>query len=459
MMLFIIMAACMYPVLLILYAMVRSQSKPGGGLLFGARLPEWLCKEPEVEQICRSFKKKLNLCTLVLALVPLAFLPIRYVSISMSLWILWVFAAIAVPMIPFVQANRAVREWKAERGELTDRGRTILAETRQLDRMHTLNPLLFLPPTAVSVAAVVLTALALWGQGLGVVTFSVGCFACCTLLFGVCAVWMDRQRLKVISSDSDVNLNYNQAQRRQWKHFWLAAAWLNAAFTMALALLFLLGGFATGMSVLLWGSLVYAAVILLLTVALLVGRNHLNQAYRDKMDLAGTVDDDDCWLGGMCYYNPRDTRVMVEKRFGVGTTMNMATAAGKATGVVLLVVLLGSLVLCAWMMRLEFTPIHLTCEEGRLVARQLGEDYVVELEDIRDLELVEELPAMSRTNGTGMDNLLKGSFRIKATGERVELFLDPRNSVFLTFTAGDTTYYMSCAEDAQTIELYQQLSE
>lgn len=300
MVMFLIMAACMYPVLLILYAVVRSQAKPGSGLLFGARLPEWLCEEPEVEQICRRFKKKLNLCLLVLALVPLAFLPIRYVSISTLLWMLWLFAAIAVPMIPFAQANRAVRDWKAQRGALTD---------------------------------------------------------------------------------------------------------------------------------------------------------------RDKMCLAGSVDDDDCWLGGVCYYNPGDKRVMVEKRFGVGTTMNMATAAGKATGVFLLAVLLGTLVLCAWLMRLEFTPIHLACEDGQLVARQLGEDYVVDVEDIRGLELVEELPAMTRTNGTGMNNLLKGTFRVKATGERVKLFLDPRNSVFLNFTVGDTTYYMSCAEDTQTIELYQQLSQ
>jgi uncharacterized membrane protein len=35
-------------------------------------------------------------------------------------------------------------------------------------------------------------------------------------------------------------------------------------------------------------------------------------------------EDDDKWLAGMFYYNPDDAAVFVERRFGIGTTVNLA---------------------------------------------------------------------------------------------------------------------------------------
>ena len=198
---------------------------------------------------------------------------------------------------------------------------------------------------------------------------------------------------------------------------------------------------------------------MLLCVELLRRQNKLDSAYRDKMDLVGFSDDDACWLGGLIYYNPKDCRTMVEKRVGIGTTMNMAAPGGKAMGVFLLLVLLGVLVLCAWLVRQEFTPIHLSVQENTLVAEQLKEDYAIPLDTIEEVALVEDLPGMVRTNGTGMTTLSKGSFRIQETGERCQVFLNPQNDVFLRLEAGDMTYYMSGATDQETMNVYNSLTQ
>lgn len=456
---FLLMGACMYPVLLILYAIMRYYGKLRSGLLFGARMQPGWEREPEVEDICRQFRKEMLIWLLVLAVIPVATLPIPYMSISTSFWLIWCFGAIALMEIPFARANRALRRWKAEQGYGGQQDARRLVEIRDLGALRCLRWTSFLAPTLLGLAGAVVALISVWGQpeavGVGSVAIS---FALMTPIFAWAALWMDRQRQKVISSDSQVNLNYNRARRMLWKKFWIIMAWLNTALIVAFAAATAVDAGA-GMGLLIWGTVGYTLMLLLLCVELLRRQNKLDNAYRDNMDLVGFSDDDACWLGGLIYYNPKDCRTMVEKRVGIGTTMNMAAPGGKAMGVFLLLVLLGVLVLCAWLVRLEFTPIHLSVQENTLVAEQLKEDYAIPLDTIEEVALVEDLPGMVRTNGTGMTTLSKGSFRIQETGERCQVFLNPQNDVFLRLEAGDMTYYMSGATDQETMNVYNSLTQ
>lgn len=458
MMMFLLMGACMYPVLLILYAIMRYYGKPRAGLLFGARMQPGWEQEPGVEAICRRFRKEMLIWLLVLAVIPVITLPIPYMSISTSFWLIWCFGAIVLMEIPFVRANGALRHWKAEQGYAGQQEERRLVEIRDLGAMRCLRWTSFLVPTLLGLAGAVAALVSVWGQpeafGVGSVAIS---FALMTPIFAWAALWMDRQRQKVISSDSQVNLNYNRARRMLWKKFWIIMAWLNTALIVAFAAATAVDAGA-GIGLLIWGTIGYTLILLLLCVELLRRQNKLDSAYRDKMDLVGFSDDDACWLGGLIYYNPKDCRTMVEKRVGIGTTMNMAAPGGKAMGMFLLLVLLGVLVLCAWLVRLEFTPIHLSIEGNTLVAEQLKEDYAIPLDTVEEVALVEDLPGMVRTNGTGMTTLSKGSFRIQETGERCQVFLNPQNDVFLRLEAGDMTYYMSGATDQETLAVYNGLT-
>ena len=40
------------------------------------------------------------------------------------------------------------------------------------------------------------------------------------------------------------------------------------------------------------------------------------------------VDDDDCWIDGIYYYNPNDSSKIVSSRFGYNMTYNIATKHG-----------------------------------------------------------------------------------------------------------------------------------
>lgn len=456
---FLIMAACMYPVLLILYGVMRYYGRPRAGLLFGARVGPELEGEAALGEITRRFRRRVTLWLLVLAVIPLVTLPIPYMSIAVTFWMLWCFVAIFALQVPFAQANRAVRAWKAEHGYAGTGESRRLVETRDLGEMRGLP---WPVPAAATLVSLGAAAFAVAGARSAADALTVGLvaftFALITPLLGGCGLWMERQRQKVISADSQVNLNYNRARRALWRKYWMFCLLVNTALTLAYSVTVGVD-FELGMVSLLWGTIAYVAALLAATGVLMHRLGRLDQRYRDRMDLAAAEDDDDCWLWGMFYYNPNDRKATVEKRIGVGTTVNLATPAGKGLMIFVAVVLLGVLLVCVWTIRLEFTPIRLTVQGDTLVAEQLREDYAIPLEDIQEVALVEELPDMTRANGTAMDNLSKGDYRLRESGEHCQVFLNPQNTVFLSLLAGGQRYYLSAATDQETLALYASLTQ
>ena len=56
--------------------------------------------------------------------------------------------------------------------------------------------------------------------------------------------------------------------------------------------------------------------------------------------------DDEKWIYGFIYYNNEDSKFMVEKRLGMGWGMNMARPLGKLITIILVLITIGSLLIC-----------------------------------------------------------------------------------------------------------------
>ncbi len=56
--------------------------------------------------------------------------------------------------------------------------------------------------------------------------------------------------------------------------------------------------------------------------------------------------DDEKWIYGFIYYNKEDPKLMVEKRLGMGWSMNMARPLGKLITIILILITVGSLLIC-----------------------------------------------------------------------------------------------------------------
>ena len=60
---------------------------------------------------------------------------------------------------------------------------------------------------------------------------------------------------------------------------------------------------------------------------------------------AEAVDDDSHWIGGFLYFNKKDPSVFVEKRFGIGYTLNFGNPVSMLVGAALLVLIAALLIL------------------------------------------------------------------------------------------------------------------
>ena len=312
----------------------------------------------------------------------------------------------------------------------------------------------FLPfflPNIISIASALL--LLPKSSGLGI-SCLIG--ASCGLVFWLAAVWMDRQPVSVISTDSDVNINYARAKKNLWKNFWLISCWLNTALILFLEILTLSARHMGICSIA--GMIVYTLLLLLLCIFCMIKLKKIDRSYAQKRNLTSDENDDRNWIGGILYYNPSDPHTMVEQRVGIGTTVNMATSLGKGLTIFSAIMMLSCPLLCIWLIQEEFTPIDLVIQNHTLCAQHLKTDYQIPLSEIKDPTLLtaSDLPDWTRTYGTSMDTLEKGTFTISG-GEDVNVFLNPENDAFIQFSANGKTYYMGGVDDTQTKGIYEEL--
>ena len=447
----------MYPVIFLLYFINKGEGKLKQHALFGVRISDsWLSKA-ECESLQADYRRKMNRNLLIFTVIPFITLLIPYFSISFTIWMIWLLAAIVVFMLPYAQGNQKLKLLKQDRCGIAENATTTYTEIKQAGKIRTLKKTDFLIPNLLCIGMAVFSLISLHDERFELYSVLIITFALCTPLFYLAALWMDRMKTKVISTDSNVNVNYARATKKLWKDFWRICIWCNTAFTAMILIMVLLKNFSTNLTIdiILWGSIVYCILLLVWCGHIWNQKMKLNQQYADKMNMA-YEDDENAWIGGIIYYNPKDSHTMVSQKFGMGTTTNMATPAGKATAFIGIISLLIIPISCVWVMMEEFTPISLSITDNTLIAEHWKTDYEIPVDSIFEVTLLEELPRTSKVNGTGMDNLEKGTFRTSEDG-KVQCFLNPQNEVFLRFTVNDTIYYMSGYNDSETMEIYKLL--
>ena len=453
----------MYPIVFIMYLIFKNQYKNTDGSLFAVNMkPEWM-KEPKVAAIVEKFRKEMRTYLILLLILPLTSFLVSYVSIQLTIWMIWVLLAIVWFCLPLIHANRALKTWKKEQKLYEEAKMEHHVELKLLGKIRRVKFLPFLIPNLLA---------GLLAFGSYVVRFlrpdidkrvelgSVGwlCIVMwlCGLFLWAVAVWMDRQPITVISTDSDVNLNYTRAKKNIWKNFWLMINWCNTVFVVM--------NFFSALVMPYWGtavlveSIAYAVFTAGMCFPLMKQLKKVENTYQDKHNLSDDYEDDRNWIGGLLYYNPADKHSMVQKKVGVGTTMNLATPVGKGYVIFSALALMIIPVTCIWVILLEFTPIQLEVENRTLYAKQLNVNYEIPVEHVENVKKITELPSWSKTSGTAMDTLEEGTFFIRNVG-KCEVFLNPQNTEFLHFTADGVDYYMSGYDDAQTEEIYQLLTQ
>ena len=445
----IFFAVIMYPILFVMYFLLRGAGDDNRAYCFGATLSNSQRQEGAVKQIAVEYKKSMKRDTIILAVIPVVCFFIPFMSIAMTIWFIWILAVCFAPMIHFAIANRKIQEVKLQMGwkqeyEISYTDLKSVAVSKKVKLRE------FLPPILLSIIPIIISVVLFGEKDLWILAIMVAVFAVCTPLFYLCAVWSDRQKISVISCDSDTNINYARAKKQVWKNLWLISCWINTLFTWGMLLVaWQRQGAMRGIVI---GAILYCIAIISVCMVQLKKLRQVDVAYTDKKTLMNAEEDDRNWIFGMIYYNKNDKHFMVENRMGTGTSVNLANKAGLVTNIFAVFALLSIPILCIWMILVELTPISVTVENDTIICQQLSTEYEIPLSEITNYKVIEELPEMIKMNGIGMDNIYIGTFEAYREGT-FETFLNPQNEMFLWIETEDEVYYVSGATDEMTEEI------
>ena len=110
----IIFAITCYPILFIMYFMLRN-AKDKNSWCFGATLSRELKMDSAVEAIDAEYRKNMKSSLIVLGIVPIAAFFTSYMSIAFSIWMYWILVVCFLPMFFLAKANKQIQDLKSIR--------------------------------------------------------------------------------------------------------------------------------------------------------------------------------------------------------------------------------------------------------------------------------------------------------------------------------------------------------
>ena len=459
----LIMFICAVSTFLIMYFLMYPRNWKNRKHIFGVNnRNEFQSGENEayVDGIVKAHNKQATVLLIVLIAIATGLLFVPSVNIKMMAYTIFIYVSLVVFNIPFALGNSELKKYKKVLGIVPEK--VLYADLKAAGRVHALNR-----PAIISanIAGVLIALFALLCD-LKVIPLNLGVFAgsfvctgtvCIFLLMSFVmlpiAFMVDNYRNEVISENSDINANYNRAKKRNFANYMIMISWINNAFAAVALVLFF---FAQIELLLIILVALYLLAIMIATAIFAKNGIALNKRYLIE-EAKLTEDDDDYWILGMFYYNPNDKRLNVEKRVGVGGTINMAHPAGKVISGVLVLLIVGSIVSLVYVGMMMNTPIRVIDTGDQIVCHQLWDEYKIDKSNIRMTHLGQtEKLSVFRSAGTAVDGLWKGNFVVNGESG-CKVFMNPNAGKYIMIRTENRTYYISDNTAEATETLYEGL--
>lgn len=164
--------------------------------------------------------------------------------------------------------------------------------------------------------------------------------------------------------------------------------------------------------------------------------------------------DDKFYLFGSLYYNNNDPALFVEKRVGIGFALNFAKPAAKIFMGVIALIVIGSLVLVAFMPGMTSERQVEVSRDLILISGTWGTD--IRMEQIGNVTIKNELPVvLMKTNGADIGNKLYGHHKLKGYNDAL-LFIGDQNQPFIAVQLKNGKLILINYEDETKTELLYQ---
>ena len=416
-------------------------------LAVGVTFPKAAREDPAVLGLLKGFRREQIVLCLALIALGILCAALTWPEIGFVPYFLWIDLMILAQFVSYARWNGKLKALKRERGWTVPAVRAASVTTAAVPARRVRGVWFVAAAVAAAVPAVIDREM--WFAYLLDGALALGCWAGARYLY--------RNRAETVDENDAVTQALTRVRRRAWDRVWLLCAWMMAVVSAGIWLSTALPSAAGGAVMVL--TVVLALGVCAVAVALEFRVRHVQEKLTAGSGEGFYVDEDDKWIWGQFYYDPNDSRVIINARTGVNSTVNLARPGGKAFMVFALILLLGLPVMGLCFDAMTAPPQPLRIQDGTLLAESWGKDYVLPLGDIGSAELIVALPKnMVRVMGTGADALLKGRFRTDQGS--ATLCLDPRTGPWLRVTMADgTVYLLGGGEGGGTEAAYAALSE
>ena len=414
----ILMWASIFWIAPLLGYLMTNNAKFKKNIAVGVTFMEEGKQDAEVISRLNRYKKQVKMITIVLLL---AVIPGVFVSkfwMLLTYYLVWTDVTMFIYAIPFYLCNKDLKAIKKRRGWVQHSGEKVEIDMENIPNFKEISPLLFIIPCIVSLLPLI------WDRTFYVLYIT---SAASVLVFWFSYRYFYRNRSEVVNEERDLTRVLTQIRHYNWSKIWIFASWMTILLSFS-GLLFI-----SHPALALTLIFLVTAVICVEAVGIEIKLRRMQEKLTRGSGVGAIVDEDDKWIGGMIYYNPNDSRLIVNERVGMNTTLNLARTSGKVITLFFLILLL-ALPFTGPAMNVYYKqPIKIEITKDEVEASQGITNYRIKLSDIKNVELIDELPDdMVRVNGTSFDDLLKGDF--KDGNENLTLLLRPNSKPFIKVT-------------------------
>ena len=441
----LILWLCVIWLPVLMYVMLRNETKFKKNIAVGVTLPYEGRSDPETVRLLTRFKKQLGPVCLLLVLLAVAgiLIPVSF-GLSMTLFLVWIDLCIVLPVIPYIACNRALKQLKQARGWGNPfEGQTVADLTAAAQPLKELPVIHFILPLLLSLIPVV------WEGVKGEWELAL-CLLIDTLMVALLYAvyrWCYRRKAETVDDNTDLTNALTRLRRQYWLRCWVLCGWFMGVINLGIWLM---------IDRPVVGFILMGVLTLALVVAVMVIEFRLRKAQEKLTAESGRacyVDTDDKWIWGMFYYDRNDRHLMVNARVGSNTTVNLARPAGMIILGLTAALLIFMPLMGVSVMAEEKAPVVLELTETHLVASHGRTEYEIPLEEIRKVELHENVPpGLVRTVGTSLPNVKKGKFGGGGYGT-INLCMDPRIGPWLVVIGEGTDRWLLGGTE-QTAEIY-----
>ncbi len=427
---------CFLPLPVIMAVMLCNEAKFKKNIVVGVTLPYEARENAEVQRALSRYKKGNIIVAIILVVSGLLCMLAKSDWRAVENLMVWLVPAIVLPYIPYVSCNKRLREIKLNnRWGRRDTNRVSI-DTSVIAEQKWLSPLWFLAAAALAMLPL------LWNPEFKAVYIS---YAVCILLLWLCYRFAYRNKAERVDGNSDLTSALTAIRKKNWNMVFLVAVYGMAAISISMSF---------ELSPVL--SCVLIIVITLMVSALAIYAEMKTRKVQEELcsdsGKDAYLDDDDKWLWGVLYYNLDDEKLIINSRIGTNTTINLAKPAGKVIAAISLAVLLATPFILPVTNAVGNKPPEFDLSSAELTARSGGTEYVIKLDEIESVELIEELPkSIVKVNGTNFENLLKGRFSADKIGS-VYACLDPTSPPFLLIEGKDGDNFLLGSREEGVIQ-------